>query len=86
LKARALPFETFEDSVDRIAPAAGTGEVQRTVSVYCSLDNGSAKLMPGMTGYARACIGRRPIGEIESCASCELNSAGSSSLLRRRGT
>jgi putative peptide zinc metalloprotease protein len=64
LKARALPFETFKTSVGRIAPAAGKGDVQSTLTVYCSLDNGSAKLKPGMTGYARVYIGRRPVGQI----------------------
>jgi multidrug efflux pump subunit AcrA (membrane-fusion protein) len=64
LKARAQPFKTFETKVTRVAPAAGAGEVQSTVMVYCDLDNHSAELRPGMTGYARIYTGRRPIGEI----------------------
>ena len=53
LKARALPFVTFPASVDRVAPAAGRGEVQSTVTAYCRLENGAGELRPGMTGYAR---------------------------------
>ncbi|MBI3839281.1 MAG: HlyD family efflux transporter periplasmic adaptor subunit [Planctomycetia bacterium] len=64
LKVRALPFETFATKVDRIAPAAGRGEIQGNVTVYCRLDDASADLRPEMTGYARVYTGRRPIGGI----------------------
>jgi multidrug efflux pump subunit AcrA (membrane-fusion protein) len=64
LKARALPFETFATQVDRIAPAAGPGEVQSSVTVYCRLEHAPAHLRPEMTGYARIATGRRPIGAI----------------------
>jgi multidrug efflux pump subunit AcrA (membrane-fusion protein) len=64
LKARAQPFKTFQTTVTRVAPAAGAGEVQSTVMVYCAVDNQSAELRPGMTGYARIYTGSRPIGEI----------------------
>ena len=63
LKARALPFETFTARVDRIAPAAGHGEVQSTVTLYCRLEEG-ADLRPGMTGHARVYTGRRPAATI----------------------
>jgi multidrug efflux pump subunit AcrA (membrane-fusion protein) len=64
LKARAQPFKTFETEVSRIAPAAGAGEVQSTVTVYCDFDNQSADLRPGMTGYARIYTGRHAIGAV----------------------
>jgi multidrug efflux pump subunit AcrA (membrane-fusion protein) len=64
LKARALPFATFATRVDRVAPAAGQGDVQSRVTVYCRLDRPPAGLQPGMTGYARVYTGRRPVGAI----------------------
>lgn len=64
LKARALPYETFEARVERIAPAAVSGEQQCTVVVYCRLLNGSSALKPEMTGYARIYCGKKPLGEI----------------------
>jgi multidrug efflux pump subunit AcrA (membrane-fusion protein) len=64
LKARALPFETLATQVDRVAPAAGRGEVQSSVAVYCRLDNAALELRPEMTGYARVYTGRRAIGAI----------------------
>lgn len=64
LKARALPFETFRTSVDRIAPAAGKGEVQSSVTIYCRLENHRANLRPGMSGHARIATGSRSTGMI----------------------
>jgi putative peptide zinc metalloprotease protein len=62
LKARTLPFETFPASADRIAPAAGPGEVQSTVTIYCRLENTGAALRPGMSGHARVFTGRQSVG------------------------
>ena len=64
LKARALPFRTFQAKVDRIAPSASIGDVQSSVTVYCRLENSDAALRPGMSGYARNYGERRPIGAI----------------------
>jgi putative peptide zinc metalloprotease protein len=64
LKARALPYQTFEAKVERIAPAATSGEHQCTVVVYCRLLNDATSLKPEMTGYARIYCGKKPIGEI----------------------
>jgi putative peptide zinc metalloprotease protein len=64
LKARATPFEMVEVPVDRLAPAAGKGEVQSTITVYCRLGDNAADLRPGMTGHARIVIGRRAPGLI----------------------
>lgn len=68
LKARAIPFETFGATVERIAPATRQttpgGELQpsSTVIVYCSLDNESAQLKSGMTGFGRIHRGWRTLG------------------------
>jgi multidrug efflux pump subunit AcrA (membrane-fusion protein) len=64
LKARALPFETFRTEVDRIAPAAGKGDAQSNVTVYCRLENQGAGLRPGMSGHARIATGSRSPGLI----------------------
>ena len=64
LKARALPFQRLQTEVARIAPASGRGEVQSTVTVYCSLTDLPDKLRPGMSGYARIYTGRRAIGGV----------------------
>ena len=64
LKARALPFEKFQTKVERIAPTAGLGEVQSTVTVYCHSGDLPDQLRPGMTGTARIYTGRQPIGKV----------------------
>ena len=64
LRSRALPFETVETRVDRVAPAAVRGEGQGTVAVYCRLDDCPPGLRPGTTGYGRIRTGPRPVGEI----------------------
>jgi multidrug efflux pump subunit AcrA (membrane-fusion protein) len=64
LKVRAFPFDTFPTQVDRVAPAAGKGDVQGTVIVYCRLTTPGSELRPGMTGHARIGIGRRSVGAI----------------------
>jgi multidrug efflux pump subunit AcrA (membrane-fusion protein) len=62
LKARALPFDLFQTRVERIAPAAGRGDVQSTLIVYCRFDTGDAALRSGMTGHARVFTGQRSAG------------------------
>jgi multidrug efflux pump subunit AcrA (membrane-fusion protein) len=64
LKARALPFEAFLTRVDRVAPVAGRGDGQGSVTVYCRLAGAPAELLPDMTGHARVYTGRRPVGAI----------------------
>jgi multidrug resistance efflux pump len=76
LKVRALPFQTFETQVERIAPRAvrgeapltapGTvrGELPGTVIVTCRLEQAPAALRPGMTGYARVSGDRARIGQV----------------------
>ena len=64
LKTRALPFQTLTARVERVAPVVGPGEVQGTVTVYCTLESPGAELRPGMTGHARIGTGRRVVGAI----------------------
>ncbi len=71
LKARALPFETFQARVDRIAPTASCPVekvalpgAQGAVTVYCRLERSGSAILPGMTGYARVATGHRPVGRI----------------------
>lgn len=59
LKARALPFRTFEAVVERVAPAATkqqTSSSQHFVVVHCRLAETTGDLRAGMTGVGR--IGR----------------------------
>src|SRR5262249_11695543 len=62
LKARAFPVDIGKARVDRIAPAAGRGDVQSTLTVYCRLEAGEAALRSGMTGHARVFTGQRSLG------------------------
>ncbi len=67
LKIRALPFESFEGKVHRIAPAAAKNEkneTQATLTVGCRLDNATADVRPGMTGYARIYTTPRSVGAV----------------------
>ncbi len=58
LKPRALPLQSCEAEVERIAPQAVAGKVQSTVNVYCKLKEPVPELLSGMTGYARIYCGR----------------------------
>ncbi|MEK6257636.1 MAG: efflux RND transporter periplasmic adaptor subunit [Planctomycetota bacterium] len=66
LKARALPFDTFEAKVERIAPSAliTPDKRQSTITVYCDVANQGEKMKSGMTGMARVYRGYRPFGII----------------------
>jgi len=67
LKVRALPFDTFEGKVDRIAPAAVKNEKnenQATLTIGCRIENATAEVRPGMTGYARIYTTPRSIGAV----------------------
>jgi multidrug resistance efflux pump len=71
LKTRALPFETFQARVERVAASAASGAVatgganlQSTVRVYCRVDNPQALLRSGMTGFGRISLGRETVGMI----------------------
>jgi multidrug resistance efflux pump len=58
LKPRALPLQSCQAEVERIAPQAVAGKVQSTVNVYCKLKEPVPELRSGMTGYARIYCGR----------------------------
>lgn len=70
LKPRSLPFQRLNATVARIAPSASgqvdaSGKelsVQRTVTVYCSVENGVGDLRSGMTGFGRIYHHWRPMG------------------------
>jgi putative peptide zinc metalloprotease protein len=64
LRARGLPFKILQSEVARLAPVASKAEVQSTLTVYCTIDNSSLELRPGMTGYARVYAGPRSVGDI----------------------
>jgi hypothetical protein len=64
LKARAIPFETFEATVEGISPVAqktaATG--QNFVIVHCQIQNPDGRLKSGMTGFGRVTRGWNTIG------------------------
>lgn len=66
LKARAIPFETFEATVEGISataqPATNTG--QSVVVVHCQIRNPDGRLKSGMTGSGRVSRGWNSIGII----------------------
>lgn len=67
IKLRALPYDSFEATVVRIAPRAVTaeaGQSQSRVPVYCRLENPEALFRSQMTGYARIYTDPRPLGAI----------------------
>ncbi len=72
-KARALPFETFEGLVERIAPAAAKPQeaiaaqqpaVRQTVVVHCRVPGAEGKLKSGMTGLGRVSRGWSTLGKV----------------------
>ncbi len=65
-KARILPFRTFDATVSKIAAIGfkGDKDTHTSVSVYCRVQDPTADLRPGTTGYARIHTGPRPVGEI----------------------
>jgi putative peptide zinc metalloprotease protein len=73
-KARALPLEILEGTVDRIATSAErvpnksispTAEPKgQTVVLYCHVEKGAGQLKSGMTGFARIHRGWSSIGRV----------------------
>jgi multidrug resistance efflux pump len=64
LKARARPFETFQATVDRIAPVAAEEPERSMVRLHGRLEAPVAGLLPGSSGYARVCLGRQSLGSL----------------------
>ncbi|HEV8603805.1 MAG TPA: efflux RND transporter periplasmic adaptor subunit [Tepidisphaeraceae bacterium] len=62
LKLPASPYETHRGTVVRIAPSAVPGDVRSSITIYCSLQKSPEALRPGMSGYARICCGKQPMG------------------------
>jgi multidrug efflux pump subunit AcrA (membrane-fusion protein) len=78
LKARALPYRSFQAVVTGIAPVArgegntepGKGggptrtEIPNSVTITCVVEDANGELRPGMTGYARIYSVSRPVLEV----------------------
>jgi HlyD family secretion protein len=62
LKLPATPYETYRGQVRQIAPSASPGDVRSSLTVYCALPALPDELRSGMSGYARICCGRQPMG------------------------
>ncbi|MEY4568281.1 MAG: hypothetical protein RLY14_3251 [Planctomycetota bacterium] len=73
-KARALPLETLEGRVERISTSANNSLKPsaepsqnpngQNVILYCQVENGTAQLKSGMTGFARVSRGWTTFGRI----------------------
>jgi putative peptide zinc metalloprotease protein len=66
LKARAIPFETFEATVEGISATAmkTTTSGENVVVVHCQIRNPDGRLKSGMTGFGRITRGWNSIGMI----------------------
>ncbi len=66
LKARAIPFETFEATVEGISATAlkATTTTDKIVVVHCQIRNPDGRLKSGMTGSGRITRGWNSIGMI----------------------
>ncbi|MDA0586368.1 MAG: HlyD family efflux transporter periplasmic adaptor subunit [Planctomycetota bacterium] len=65
LKARALPFDRIEATVERVAPATTKKEsgLSSVLVVHCALDEAQQKrLRSGMTGFGRVVRGSQTLG------------------------
>lgn len=64
LKARAIPFETFQATVEGIAPSAvqTPDATSSVVVVHCRIRNPDGRLKSGMSGFGRIERGRNPMG------------------------
>lgn len=65
LKARALPFDTIEATVECVAPATTKKELTQNsvLVVHCSLNDAQQKqLKSGMTGFGRVVRGTQTLG------------------------
>ncbi len=56
----AFHDRTFSGRIASIAPVAGAQTGPRSVRVATEIPNGDGLLKPGMTGYAKIAVGRRP--------------------------
>ncbi len=66
LKVRAIPFETFDATVESISPMAQKQVVtgQNSVIVHCQIRNPDGRLKPGMTGFGKVISGKNTMGII----------------------
>lgn len=67
-KVQAMPHQTFQGKISRIAPMAETGEVlggstsKKYFRIYADIDNPSFQLKPGMTGTGQVSLGWKLLG------------------------
>jgi len=66
LKARALPFETFEATVKSLSATAARTDAlgQNYVTVHCDIRDPDGRLKSGMSGFGRIVRGWNAIGGI----------------------
>jgi len=64
LKLPAAPYQTYRGTVRQVAPSATAGDVRSSVTVYCALPQLPQELRSGMSGYARICCGKQPMGMV----------------------
>ncbi len=64
LKIQAQPFQTFDAEVERISPVVEAGDQAGSAKIYGALKENHMELWPGMSGYARIYLERRPAGLI----------------------
>ncbi|MBL8812012.1 MAG: HlyD family efflux transporter periplasmic adaptor subunit [Planctomycetaceae bacterium] len=66
LKARSLPFETFEATVESLSATAGKADAlgQNYVTVHCEIRDPDGRLKSGMSGFGRIVRGWNSIGGI----------------------
>lgn len=66
LKARAIPFETFDATVEGISATAQklTPTGNSVVLVHCQIENPDGRLKSGMTGFGRISRGWNTIGTL----------------------
>jgi multidrug efflux pump subunit AcrA (membrane-fusion protein) len=62
LKLPAAPYQIYRGQVRQIAPSAAPGDVRSSLTVYCALPQLPDELRSGMSGYARVCCGKQPMG------------------------
>jgi putative peptide zinc metalloprotease protein len=66
LKARAIPFETFEATVEGISATASKTPIEgrNVVLVHCQIQNPDGRLKSGMTGFGKIFRGWNSMGMI----------------------
>jgi hypothetical protein len=64
LKIHTQPYQTLETQVERISPAVEKDGQENVAKLYGTLEGHHRDIWPGMSGYARIYLKRRPLGSI----------------------